>query len=405
MRASSSSAGRIREVNAATAGLNLTATQVAPVVDTRTATGTLPAVSRVDTTNGGSRPLTATEHAQMEARRKERSRRRKTIFGVLVALIALGAVAYAAMQMYAAGNATRAVPNLLNYTQEEALLAIDETDFFERGNVREEYSTTVERGKVMDQDPDPQRQMARGTQINIWVSKGPEPAKSTTVPDLRGMTPDEAEAKLEEYNLVGKAGESVYDSEVEVNHVVKQSPTANSTAKEGDVVTYQLSKGIESVQVPTVVGLDYYTAESTLTEAGFSVDVEYDSSDEYEEGYVSRQSTTGMADKGSSVTITVSTGPKTAEIPWVEGYTEDAARSLLEDYGFAVSVTHVESTDYESGIVISQAESGEARLGSTVSITVSNGPGPSYTPDPPEENVEDVTEYTTDGEGTETSEG
>ena len=33
-------AGRIREVNAATAGLNLTATQVAPVVDTRTATGT-----------------------------------------------------------------------------------------------------------------------------------------------------------------------------------------------------------------------------------------------------------------------------------------------------------------------------------------------------------------------------
>ena len=398
-------AGRIREVNAATAGLNLTATQVAPVVDTRTATGTLPAVSRVDTTNGGSRPLTATEHAQMEARRKERSRRRKTIFGVLVALIALGAVAYAAMQMYAAGNATRAVPNLLNYTQEEALLAIDETDFFERGNVREEYSTTVERGKVMDQDPDPQRQMARGTQINIWVSKGPEPAKSTTVPDLRGMTPDEAEAKLEEYNLVGKAGESVYDNEVEVNHVVKQSPTANSTAKEGDVVTYQLSKGIESVQVPTVVGLDYYTAESTLTEAGFSVDVEYDSSDEYEEGYVSRQSTTGMADKGSSVTITVSTGPKTAEIPWVEGYTEDAARSLLEDYGFAVSVTHVESTDYESGIVISQAESGEARLGSTVSITVSNGPGPSYTPDPPEENVEDVTEYTTDGEGTETSEG
>ena len=105
------------------------------------------------------------------------------------------------------------------------------------------------------------------------------------------------------------------------------------------------------------------------------------------------------------VTITVSTGPKTAEIPWVEGYTEDAARSLLEDYGFAVSVTHVESTDYESGIVISQAESGEARLGSTVSSTVSNGPGPSYTPDPPEENVEDVTEYTTDGEGTETSEG
>ena len=383
-------AGRIREVNAATAGLNITATQVAPVVDTRTSTGTLPAVSRVDTT-GGSRPLTATERAQMEARRKARSRRRKTIFGILVALIALGAVAYAAMQMYAAGNATRAVPNLLNYTQEEALLAIDETEFFERGNVREEYSTTVERGKVMDQDPDPQRQMARGTQINIWVSKGPEPAKSTTVPDLRGMTPAEAEAKLEEYKLVGKAGESVYDSEIEVNLVVKQSPEANATAKEGDVVTYQLSKGIESVEVPTVVGLDYYTAESTLTERGFSVEVGYESSSEYGEGYVMRQSTTGMADKGSTVTVTVSTGPQTAEIPWVVSYSESAARSMLEDYGFAVEVSHEESYEYESGIVMSQSDSGEASVGSTISITVSSGPGPSYSTDSPEE----ATEYTT----------
>ena len=383
-------AGRIRDVNAATAGLNITTTQVAPVVDTRTSTGTLPAVSRVDTT-GGSRPLTATERAQMEARRKARSRRRKTIFGVLVALIALGAVAYAAMQMYAAGNATRAVPNLLNYTQEDALLAIDETEFFERGNVREEYSTTVERGKVMDQDPDPQRQMARGTQINIWVSKGPEPAKSTTVPDLRGMTPAEAEAKLEEYKLVGKAGESVYDSEIEVNLVVKQSPKANATAKEGDVVTYQLSKGIESVEVPTVVGLDYYTAESTLTERGFSVEVGYESSSEYDEGYVMRQSTTGMADKGSTVTVTVSTGPQTAEIPWVVSYSESAARSMLEDYGFAVEVSHEESYEYESGIVMSQSDSGEASVGSTISITVSSGPGPSYSPDSPEE----ATEYTT----------
>ena len=327
----------------------------------------------------------------MEARRKARSRRRKTIFGILVALIALGAVAYAAMQMYAAGNATRAVPNLLNYTQEEALLAIDETEFFERGNVREEYSTTVERGKVMDQDPDPQRQMARGTQINIWVSKGPEPAKSTTVPDLRGMTPAEAEAKLEEYKLVGKAGESVYDSEIEVNLVVKQSPEANATAKEGDVVTYQLSKGIESVEVPTVVGLDYYTAESTLTERGFSVEVGYESSSEYGEGYVMRQSTTGMADKGSTVTVTVSTGPQTAEIPWVVSYSESAARSMLEDYGFAVEVSHEESYEYESGIVMSQSDSGEASVGSTISITVSSGPGPSYSTDSPEE----ATEYTT----------
>ncbi|MDO5118991.1 MAG: Stk1 family PASTA domain-containing Ser/Thr kinase [Coriobacteriales bacterium] len=399
-------AGRIQAVNAATSGLNLTATQVTPVVDSRVSTGVVPAVNRVDGTSTGSRPLTATEHAQMEARRKRRARRIKTFFGILLAFAAIGAVAYAAMQMYAAGNATRSVPNLLNYTQEEALLAIDETDFFERGNVREEYSTTVDRGKVMDQDPDPQRQMARGTQINIWVSKGPEPAKNVTVPDLRGKTPSEAEALLEENNLVGRAGESVYDSEVEVNLVVKQTPAGGSVAKEGDVVTYQLSKGIESLEVPDVVGQDYYTADSKLTEGGFTVEVSYENSDSYDEGYVIRQSPTGMADKGSTVTIVVSTGPKLYEIPWIEGYSEGTARSMLEDEGFVVNVEHVESYDVEAGIVISQSDSGSARAGTVVSITVSNGPGPSANPpldpddpDPYSESNPDQSEDSGDSEG------
>ena len=128
--------------------------------------------------------------------------------------------------------------------------------------MREEYSTTVERGKVMDQDPDPQRQMARGTQINIWISKGPEPAKSVDVPDLRGKTPAEAEELLAEKNLVGKAGNSVYDSEVENGLIAQQTPEAGTTAKEGDTVTYQLSKGVESVAIPEVTGYDSYTAAS-----------------------------------------------------------------------------------------------------------------------------------------------
>ena len=297
--------------------------------------------------------------------------------GVLVAFLALAAVGYAAMQMYAAGNSTRPVPNLLNFTQEEALIAIDESDFFERGNVREEYSSTVERGKVMDQDPDPQRQMARGTQINIWVSKGPEPAKSTEVPDLYGKTPSEAEALLEEYKLVGKAGESVYDTEIGVNLVVKQDPAAGTAAKEGDVVTYQLSKGKESVEVPDVVGDDYYSADSALTEKGFSVDVQYESSNSVSEGIVIRQSPTGMADKGSTITIVVSSGPKTVDVPWVEGYSEKDAKGMLENYGFTVNVTHAESDEVETGYVISQSASGTAQQGSTITITVSSGPGPS----------------------------
>ena len=368
--------GRIQAVNAATAGLNLTTTHVVPVVDTHTSTGVMPSVDRVDT-SGKSRPLTATEHAQLEAERKKRKSRRRTILGILGAFIALAVAAYAAMQMFAAGNATRSVPNLLNLSQEEALAAIDDTEFFEHGNVREEYSTTVERGKVMDQDPDPQRQMARGTQINIWISKGPEPAKSVDVPDLRGKSPAEAEELLAEKNLVGKAGNSVFDSEVENGLIAQQSPAAGTTAKEGDTITYQLSKGVENVEIPDVVGYDSYTAAGMLEEKGFVVDYGYESNGNVAEGYVIRQSPTGTATKGSSVTIIVSTGPEVGEIPWVVGSSESVARSLIEDAGYYVNVTHVESYEVESGTVIEQSNSGSAAVGETVTLTVSSGPGPS----------------------------
>jgi serine/threonine-protein kinase len=230
------------------------------------------------------------------------------------------------------------------------------------------------------------------------VSKGPEPAKSATVPDLTGMTPAEAEEALEAVNLVGRAGDSVYDSNVEVGLVVKQSPVANTTVKEGDAVIYNLSKGIESVEVPNVVGSSYYDAESALTERGFQIDVGYESSDEYAEGYVIRQSPTSMADKGTYVTVIVSTGPQLVEVPWVEGYSESVARSMLEDYGFTVNVSHVESREVESGLVIGQDVSGSAQSGATVSIEVSTGPGPSYDGG----NPDDQGQGTDQGEGTNT---
>lgn len=364
--------GRTQAVYDVTSGL--TVTQVAPVVDGRTSTSVVSTpINRIDTSSGGSKPITATERARMEAQRKARTRRRWTFFGMFVGLLLIAGAAYAALQYFNAANAVRAVPNLLNFTKEEALLTIEDSDFFEVGDVKEDYSSTVAKGLVMDQDPDPQRQMDRGTKINIWVSKGPEPAKSVTVPDLRGKSPSEAEALLEQNKLVGKAGDSVFDESVEVNSVSRQSPEAGATAKEGDIVTYQLSKGKESVEVPDVVGADYDSAVSALEERGFKVETGYDSSDSYEEGYVIEQSLTGVADKGSTVTIIVSSGPNLIDIPWVVGYSESDATSTLESYGFGASVSYQESSDTESGYVISQSDSGSAKAGTTVSIVVSTG--------------------------------
>ena len=70
--------------------------------------------------------------------------------------------------------------------------------------MKSQYSSTVAKGLVIDQTPDQGTNASRGTQIDIVVSKGEEPAAPVTVPDLKGMTPSEAEAALTKVGLKGE---------------------------------------------------------------------------------------------------------------------------------------------------------------------------------------------------------
>ena len=99
-----------------------------------------------------------------------------------------------------------------------------------------------------------------------------------------------------------------------------------------------------------------------------------------EQGYHAHAQTTdrvtGTADKGSSITITVSTGSAKTDVPSVVGWSESEATSELRNSGFAVSVSEQSSSSVAAGVVISQTPSGgsSAASGTTVTITVSTGP-------------------------------
>ncbi|MCL3863251.1 transglycosylase domain-containing protein [Actinotalea sp. K2] len=77
----------------------------------------------------------------------------------------------------------------------------------------------------------------------------------------------------------------------------------------------------------------------------------------------------GRADVGEPNT------PPIVSIPSVAGMGEAEARAALEAAGFAVAVTTENSNDVPEGIVIGSNPSGEAQVGSTVTIVVSVGPG------------------------------
>lgn len=366
--------GRLQAVNTATSVLPVGTPQIgAP------ATAAMPRVTGTGPrpiTTSRTRQTTATELARQQMENDEKRHHRNVVLGAFVGVLALVAIAIFAYTMMTSGTGTQKVPNLANYTKDDAVSAIEATEWFEVGSITEEYSDSVETGRVIDQDPEAGKAFSKGTQVNIYVSKGKEPAADETVPDLSGMTASEAEAELAKHNLVSKAGDGVYDADVETGRVVTQSPNAGSTVKAGDTVTYQLSLGTESVNVPDVTGMSESDAWSVLSEAGFTINEREESSETVSAGYVVRQSPTGKAEKGSTVTITLSSGSATATVPNVIGYSEGDAESVLYDAGFNVSVETASSSSVSQGYVISQSPSGNntASKGTTITITISTGP-------------------------------
>jgi eukaryotic-like serine/threonine-protein kinase len=80
-------------------------------------------------------------------------------------------------------------------------------------------------------------------------------------------------------------------------------------------------------------------------------------------------------DKGSAVSVALSSGPATAEVPDVTGKTEAAATEALKTAGFAAETTEQFDTKVPEGVVMAQLPSGgaDAYVGSSVGMLVSNG--------------------------------
>ena len=143
----------------------------------------------------------------------------------------------------------------------------------------------------------------------------------------------------------------------------------------------------EPVNVPDVIGLTQAAAEAAITGAGLSVgSVTTQPSDSVPAGNVIAQNPGGGASvtPGSSVDITVSTGPENVTVPDVVGLTQATAEAAITGAGLSVgSVTTQPSDSVPAGNVIAQNPAGGASVtpGSSVDITVSTGPEDVTVPD------------------------
>lgn len=292
-----------------------------------------------------------------------------TLVVVLVALLA-GIGLYFAFCSGSTG--TIAVPKVVGTTQAEAKALLEEANLVV-GEVKEQSSESIEAGKVISQDPAAGSKVAEGAKVNLVVSTG---SGNVAVPELRNMTPEEAQKALGDLKLVYVAGASQADPSIESGRISGQTPSAATKVAEGAKVTVTISTGPETGQIPNVIGMGRASAEAGITSAGFTVAFAADIySSSVPSGSVVNQDKVGQAKKGETVTLTLSKGPEPVEPTPVE---KVAVPSLIDQSWADASATltnwglRIKTTGSTSGVVISQdpVAGTSVEKGSTVTVTL-----------------------------------
>ncbi|MBU6217435.1 MAG: PASTA domain-containing protein, partial [Acidobacteria bacterium] len=272
------------------------------------------------------------------------------------------------------------VPATIGLTQAEAEALLRSEGFEVR--VTEQANPSIEAGRVISQDPAPRTKAPDGSTVEIVVSQGPA---QVAVPDVVGRTQSEAQFIIAAAGLRSKVI-SIEDRDTEPGRVISSNPAAGVPVSKDSEVELRISKGPGEELVPNVAGQSLSAAQAALQAAGFKVGgPDEESSDEVAAGKVIRTDPAAGSsiEKGSTVTVVVSTGVEQVQIPSVVGDPRNEAEQSLVNKGFRVEVVEQDLSPGDSNVgkVMSQQPTGgsSAAKGSTVRITVGRATASSTT--------------------------
>jgi serine/threonine protein kinase/beta-lactam-binding protein with PASTA domain len=218
-----------------------------------------------------------------------------------------------------------------------------------------------------------------GNSITTTTTQQTTAIASHVLEDLTGKTFSEASSALRGYGIAPleiKSQRVRHDS-AEAGIVVATVPPADAELHPGDTVLLKVSRGQK--EVPDVVGATREDARSQLG-TDFTIVEKSEASEVVDRGKVTRTdpSAPQKIPVGSRVTIWVSTGPASVQVPRLTGRTEDQARATLTSAGLLVREPPGSrcSDDVEVGQVAKQTpDTGRlVRKGTAVSFDLANSP-------------------------------
>lgn len=203
------------------------------------------------------------------------------------------------------------------------------------------------------------------------------------VPDIRGMTVEEAE-KLDgikgifTIEVVGTKENSKYKD----GEIISQDPSEGTLRKNNLTIQVYVCAKVEKSYMPTVLNISESEAKSILNNMslGLNIQVQDKPSDTVAKGLVAATSPAAGAEirQGNTVIIYISSGReiKPVTVPNFVGMTEEKANLEAQKLGLVVGASSSEYSDKPAGTVIRQSISAttEAKTGDNIYFTISLGP-------------------------------
>ncbi|MPY11146.1 Stk1 family PASTA domain-containing Ser/Thr kinase [Arthrobacter bussei] len=346
----------------------------APSAARRTSSDAAPGPTADPVRAGGSaaRPLSKRQQSR-EAQRPQQSLHgtagRRWVRALVVLLVLLAGLVATAGWFFGAGPAGLvSLPDVSNTPLEEARAALADQGLSAIAT-EEVFDERVLAGLVVATDPAATSEVRRFERVELMVSKGPE---LFAVPDLLGRAEVDAAARLGAAGLAVGRLEQEYSETVPAGNVLRQTPGADAERRRHSTVDLVVSRGPAPVAVPDVTGLTAEEASAALEQAGLvpAVAGVEEFSGTVPRGAVVSQSPTGTeVQRGATVTLTLSQGPRLVRVPTVFSLSEDRAVAALEEAGFVVEVDYTFGGSV-LGLVAGQSLTGEQPEGTTVRITV-----------------------------------
>lgn len=131
------------------------------------------------------------------------------------------------------------------------------------------YSNEYAEGVVIEQYPVDGTSVPKDiTKVSLTISKGPEPKTVTVVPEINGLTVNEAQSRLGEFDLTMGNYSFEYNDTIDAGVIYGQSPTEGRTVNVGTAVTFTVSQGPAPYIPPETEAAtsDTIAADTPLTE-------------------------------------------------------------------------------------------------------------------------------------------